>query len=127
MAEKQNYLKKFAAAVRRATGYSCTPTMAQIQKIYGPAATLGAPEEVRLAMDSALESAGVYSLIQHTFELGQMPAAEFVGYGMLQAMSQNGLLRACIETVADDMTRNWIRKKPAMWPILPMKIMESTG
>ena len=108
MAE-QNFIKKFYNAARNLVGLSSVPTMTQLQKVYGPAMTLGAPEEVRLAMDAQLCDAGVYSLIQHTFELGQMPMAEFVGYGMLQAMSQNGLLRACIETISDDMTRAWIK------------------
>lgn len=108
MAE-QNFIKKFYNAARNLVGLSSVPTMTQLQKVYGPAVTLGAPEEVRLAMDAQLCDAGVYSLIQHTFELGQMPMAEFVGYGMLQAMSQNGLLRACIETISDDMTRAWIK------------------
>lgn len=80
----------------------------QIREIYGPARTLGASEDVRLAMDSQLQADGVYTLLQHTLQLGQAAAPQFMGYGALQNISQNGLVRACVETVADDMTREWI-------------------
>ncbi len=109
MPKKESFLQKFYNAAKEFAGFSTMPTVDDVRAVYGPAQTLGAPEEVRVAMDSQLYDSGVYSLIQHTVELGQMPMAEFVGYGMLQSMSQNGLLRACIETVADDMTRNWIK------------------
>lgn len=32
----------------------------------------------------------------------------FVGYGALQQIAQNGMIRACVQTVADDITREWI-------------------
>ena len=83
-------------------------TLAETKEIYGPALTLGAPEEVRMACDSQLEQTGVYSLLQHSFALGQMPQTQFLGYGVLQQIAQNGMIRACVETTADDMTRNWI-------------------
>lgn len=83
-------------------------TIDQIREIYGPARTLGASEDTRLAMDSQLQADGVYTLLQHTLQLGQAAAPQFMGYGALQNISQNGLIRACIETVADDMTRAWI-------------------
>lgn len=83
----------------------------EIRAFYGPARTLGASEETRLAMDSQLEADGVYTLLQHTLQLGQAAAPQFLGYGALQNISQNGLIRACVETVADDMTRAWITLK----------------
>lgn len=83
----------------------------EIRALYGPARTLGASEETRLAMDSQLEADGVYTLLQHTLQLGQAAAPQFLGYGALQNISQNGLIRACVETVADDMTRAWITLK----------------
>ncbi len=84
------------------------PTLDEVRQLYGPPRTLGASEEERLALDSKLAEGGVYTLLQHTFQLGQAAAPQFMGYGALQNMAQNGLLRACIETVADDMTREWI-------------------
>ena len=82
---------------------------ADIRQKYGPAHTLGAPENVRIAMDSAMEQAGFYSLMQHGLDLGMYGGmSNFLGYAALQNIAQNGLIRACVETVADDMTRNWI-------------------
>lgn len=85
------------------------PTPDEARKMFGPALTLGAPKEAQLAMDSALEAAGFYSLLQHGLDMGVYGGmANFLGYAALQNIAQNGLIRACIETVSDDMTRNWI-------------------
>lgn len=72
-----------------------------------PADTLGKPTEaVRTANDRALKMS--VGLLQHSMEMGMMPTvASFLGYPALQDISQNGLIRACIETVADDMTREF--------------------
>ena len=104
---------RISSGVRDALGFSSAgrvPTLDEVRRAYGPPATLGAPnEETVLAMDRAMEDRGVYTLLQHGFELGQYGAcSNFMGYGALQNIAQNGLIRACIETVADDMTRNWI-------------------
>jgi len=104
---------RISSGVRDALGFSSAgrvPTLDEVRRAYGPPATLGAPnEETVLAMDRAMEDRGVYTLLQHGFELGQYGAASnFLGYGALQNIAQNGLIRACIETVADDMTRNWV-------------------
>lgn len=86
------------------------PTIDQIKQLYGPAKTLGAPESARLAMDSMLNETGTFTLLQHAFNHGQFPTLgpSFMGYAALSSLMQNGLIRACIETVADDMTREWI-------------------
>ena len=86
-------------------------TLAEVKQRYSPPQTLGTPSDVRMACDNQLEECGVYSLLQHSFALGQMPQAQFLGYGVLQQIAQNALVRACIETVSDDMTRNWIELK----------------
>lgn len=104
---------RISSGVRDALGFSSAgrvPTLDEVRRAYGPPATLGAPnEETVLAMDRAMEDRGVYTLLQHGFELGMYGAcSNFLGYGALQNIAQNGLVRACIETVADDMTRNWI-------------------
>lgn len=72
-----------------------------------PAETLGKPdEEAQIANDEACAYA--WGLLSHSLELGQMPTtASFLGYPALQDIAQNGLIRACIETVADDMTRDF--------------------
>ncbi len=78
--------------------------------MYGPARTLHTPDSARMAMDHSMEDAGGYALIQHAFEMGQgySLGPSFMGYAALSSLMQNGLIRACIETVADDMTREWI-------------------
>ena len=81
------------------------------RQMYKPAKTLGASDDIQAACDHALEENGVYSLLAHTLNMGSMPMTQFMGYGALQNIAQNGLIRACIETVADDMTRNWIELK----------------
>lgn len=81
------------------------------RQLYKPAKTLGASQEVQMACDDALEANGIYSLLAHTLNMGSMPVTQFMGYGALQNLAQNGLIRACVETVADDMTRNWIELK----------------
>ena len=86
------------------------PTPAQIRAMFGPAKTLGiSDDDISLAMDSQLDSSGFYSLIQHAFDLGQPPNGNrFIGYAALSDLKQNGLVSACIETVTDDMVREWI-------------------
>lgn len=88
-------------------------SLAEVRERYKPAQSLGGTQEARVAMDSQLESDGCYSLLQHTINNGTFPlgASNFLGYGALQNIAQSGLVRACIETVADDMTRNWIELK----------------
>lgn len=86
------------------------PTFDQIKLMYGPAKTLGAPKSAQMAMDHQLEASGAYTLLQHAFDMGQFPnlGPSFMGYAALSSLTQNGLIRACVETVADDMTREWI-------------------
>lgn len=101
----------FSASTRDALDLSreAVLTAEQVRREWGPPATLGAPDKVRMALDSRLESEGVYSLLQHSMALGVYGATpSFMGYGALQNLAQNGMVRACIETVADDMTRAWI-------------------
>ena len=72
-----------------------------------PAETHGKPDkDAQMANDEACAYA--WGLLSHSLELGQMPTtASFLGYPALQDIAQNGLIRACIETVADDMTRDF--------------------
>lgn len=89
-------------------------TMEQIKGIYGPAKTLGAPKDHALAMDAALDQSGVYDLLQHQFQMGISVGAGtpgFMGYAFLSTLTQNGLIRAGVETVADEMTRKWVELK----------------
>lgn len=93
--------------------YSRELTVSEVKERYKPAESLGGNQDARLAMDAQLEADGCYSLLAHTIHNGTFPggSANFMGYGALQQIAQSGLVRACIETVADDMTRNWIELK----------------
>lgn len=88
-------------------------TLDDVKKHFALPVTLGAPKEERLAQDAAFDSAGGFSAIydslqQHAFDMGQYPITSFIGYGALQQIAQNGMIRACIQTVADDITRKWL-------------------
>ena len=94
------------------------PTPEEIRRMYGPAATFGgeyaahnaAHEAARSANDATMEMCGAYGLIQHALSMGQGLGlgAAFMGYAALASLKQNGLIAACVETVADDMTRAWM-------------------
>ncbi len=92
-------------------------SLEKVRKAFAlPANASGLDQESRMAMDSSFDAAGGYSAIyesfqQHATELGQFPMTSFLGYGALQQIAQQGLIRACIQTVADDMTRKWIEIK----------------
>ena len=84
-----------------------------IRRAFSLPVTLGAPKEERERLNMAFDGMGGFdaiktSLIQHAEDLGEFPFTSFVGYGALQQIAQNGMIRACISTVADDVTRKWI-------------------
>ena len=91
--------------------------LADVKRLFSLPATLGtkgikdSEPDSRIALDHAF-SAGfeqIYqSLVQHGTDLGQYPMTSFIGYGVLQQIAQNGMIRTCIQTVADDITREWI-------------------
>jgi phage-related protein (TIGR01555 family) len=74
-----------------------------------------APAEVKahhnLVFDQA-KSSGVFdeagSLLSHTIEMGFYPSTYFLGYSFLSKLMENGIIRACVTSVVDDMLRNWI-------------------
>lgn len=89
-------------------------TEEKVRERFALPVTLGTTEEVRLAQDAELADTGLYSTIykslqQHGYELGQYPTTSFIGYGALQQIAQNGMIRACVQTVSDDITREWIQ------------------
>ncbi len=84
-------------------------TLEETRRRYAPPQTLGCPEDRRMAMDAALADSGYYSLLQHTAEMGMFQMPQFMGYGALQTLAQNALVRSCISTVANDMTREWVK------------------
>ena len=84
-------------------------TLDEIRKAYAPPVTAGAPENVKVAMDSALESAGYYSLLEHCFTTVKASMApQFLGYATLAGLQQNQVIRSGVEMLADEMTRKWV-------------------
>ncbi len=84
-----------------------------VKKAFSLPVTLGCADEQRFALDAAFDSAGGFraiyqSLTGHAYDMGQYPMSSFIGYGVLQQIAQNGMIRACISTVADDMSKKWI-------------------
>lgn len=94
-------------------------TWEEVKELSSLPATLGLQglcdeetKEVKYAHDSAFQAsltALESTLTGHAMALGQFPTTSFVGYGVLQQIAQNGMIRTCIQTVADDMTREWIQ------------------
>ena len=79
-----------------------------------PVTMSGLSKEERHDLNMAFDSAGGFSAIyesltQHAYDLGQYPITSFVGYGVLQQIAQQGLIRACVQTVSDDISRKWIK------------------
>lgn len=90
-----------------------TPSLEEVRALFALPVTHGAPEDERKKLDMAFDAAGGFaqihsSLSQHLSDLGQMPMASFLGYGALQNLAQDPLIRECVQTVADDLTRKWI-------------------
>ncbi|MDE5682431.1 MAG: DUF1073 domain-containing protein [Mailhella sp.] len=60
-------------------------------------------EDIRLAMDNCLPSA-LRSMIEYDQE-----GSKFLGYPFLQVLSQNPLIAAGVETIADEMTKKFVK------------------
>lgn len=83
---------------------------------YLHASTYGLPKEkrdqVKLVADSCLpwyNDRQPHSLFGHGIQEGQFPGVSgFLGYPFLSLLRQNGIINLCINTVADEMTRNFI-------------------
>lgn len=90
-------------------------SLKDVKKHFAPPLTLGYPKggNDREKLTEACDRAGYYdaiynTLTQHASDLGQYPVTSFIGYGVLQQIAQNGMIRSCISTVSDDITREWL-------------------
>ncbi len=105
---------RFSAVLPAFHSHPTPPTPEEAWRRYAPPRSLGATEEQQLAMDERLRASGLPSLLSHAVGLGlgfAEIAPQFLGYAYLAGLAQNGLLRAGVTTVADDMTRRWIELK----------------
>ena len=58
---------------------------------------------LRAVHDAALKQCGVYNMVGGLYDFQQ-----FLGYGVLSNLAQNGIIRAGVNLRADEMTRRWI-------------------
>lgn len=58
---------------------------------------------MRAIHDDSLRKCGIYDMIGNLYDYQQ-----FLGYGVLSGLSQNGIIRAGVNLRADEMTRRWI-------------------
>lgn len=71
---------------------------------FSPYASLGYGKSgFRTAQDKALRGCGIYNMVSGLYDYQQ-----FLGYGVLSALSQNGIIRAGVTLRADEMTRRWV-------------------
>lgn len=89
------------------------PTIEEVRERYAVPVTLAGMPDTRERLNLTFDEMGGFqaihsSLLQHLSDIGQMPMACFLGYGALQNLAQDPLIRACVQTVADDLTRKWI-------------------
>lgn len=69
--------------------------------------TLGMPKDKTIAMDECIKCTD--GIINHFApEWRALAAPKFLGYALLSSIAQDPLIRAGIETIADDMTRKFI-------------------
>ena len=84
-------------------------------EVFAPAKTLAVgarSEEHRQALKAAMDAAGVFSQASLIFEQNAVSALHcFLGYGVLQELSQDAMIRLCINTRTDEMLREWIEIK----------------
>ena len=79
------------------------------RRFFGLPASLGMSKEEREKLNDGFAWDTIYeSLTEHAILEGQYPLSSFIGYGVLQQIAQNGMIRTCIQTVSDDIFRDWI-------------------
>lgn len=84
------------------------PEQFKLRDMIKPARTLGANTDHWKELDGALDSA-FSGTIMPSFEFSLLSGfTTFVGYGVLQQLSQDALIRLCIQTRTDEMLRSWI-------------------
>lgn len=85
------------------------PTFDELRQMYALPATMGrASADVRAAMDAAYASE-VLPMVQSAYAiLGGAAMPRFIGYPALAGLTQNGLIRAGVEMIADELTRKWV-------------------
>lgn len=103
--QKQNLLKVSWQALKGLVDRDVNKT---IRNAYGVPLT-NAGEDIKLAMDNALEASGHFNAIRKVVASGGIDAyPQFLGYSYLSGLQQNGFIRAGVEGLADEMTAKFI-------------------
>ncbi|MDY3115972.1 MAG: DUF1073 domain-containing protein [Sutterella sp.] len=107
LAETESFLYSKGSIPSRPTSQE------DVRKLLSLPVSLASTEEDREEQNVAFDSLGgfstYYSSLQaHTSAFGQVPMMGFMGYGFLQQIAQNGMIRNCIKATSDDITREWI-------------------
>lgn len=103
--QKQNLLKVSWKALKSLVNKDNNKT---IRNAYGVPLT-NAGEDVKVAMDNALEASGHFNAIRKVVASGGIDAyPQFLGYSYLSCLQQNGFIRAGVEGLADEMTAKFI-------------------
>lgn len=85
-------------------------SLEEIKEYYSPPITLGAPKNIKLAMDNSLEQANWFQSI--AYMLGEQAIApRFLGYPYLSSLCQNGLIKSGIDIISNEMTRKFVNIK----------------
>lgn len=84
-------------------------TTEQVRDRFKPAVTATNKDKGDyIAQDATLQDSGVYDLLSSGLLGCECSMPYFLGYGQLAALSQDGLIRAGVSAIADEMTRQWI-------------------
>lgn len=90
-------------------GYKAPAHTALTLADFKPAKSLATNDDVWALQDAQLSETNVYSLIEHAIDMGlYAPGSRFMGYAALSTVMQDGLVSACVNTLANDMTREFI-------------------
>lgn len=83
-------------------------TLDEIQQRYGRPQTFGNPDEdTVMALDEAIRP--TMGLLHHSISvMGNDAFPQFLGYGYLTMLAQDGLIRAGVSMIAKEMTAKWI-------------------
>lgn len=84
------------------------PSKVDIRALLRPARSLSGDAEHYKKLDGAMDNAFVGGKVLN-FEFSALSSfVSFVGYGVLQQLSQDALVRLCVQTRTDEMLRSWI-------------------
>lgn len=110
----ENAFKNLLSFGRRAPVVEDTSIAAKYGHVIAPAAfdDYDKARQYKIAADQTLPWIKDLTLNGHIYQEGMFQGFNgFMGYSALSLLQQNGLIKACIDTIADEMTREFIEIK----------------